>query len=97
MTEHLTRGVLQAQDLSGRYVGKYLFIDEPGEHYVPFHPPGGHVTYIPEPSPRWQQIVMVQHKKNGDVKVRTHFEGGGTHEHEFGGSDLVEIAAAVAL
>lgn len=79
MTEHLTRGVLQAQDLSGRYVDKYLFIVEPGT------------------SPHWQRILMVQHRENGDVKVRTHFEGGGTHEHEFGGSDLVEVAEAVAL
>jgi hypothetical protein len=96
MTE-LTRGILQAQDLSGRYVGKYLYIDEPGEHYVDFHPPGGYVTYIPEPSPHWQEIVMIQHKKNGDVKVRTTFPGGSAHEREFGGSDLVYVAQAVAL
>ena len=96
MTE-LTQGILWAQDLSGRYMGKYLYIDEPGEHHVAHHPEGGNVTYIPEPSPRWQEIIMIQHKKNGDVKVRTTFPGGGAYEREFGGSDLVEVAEAVAL
>lgn len=97
VTEH-TQGVLDAQDLSGRYMGKYLYIVEPGEHYyVAPHPEGGNVTYVRVPSPHWQEIIMIQHKKNGDVKVRTTFPGGGAYEREFGGSDLVEVAEAVAL
>jgi hypothetical protein len=96
MTEH-TQGILEAQDLSGRYMGKYLYIDEPGERYGAHHPEGGRVTYVRMPSPHWQEIIMIQHKKNGDVKVRTTFPGGSAYEREFGGSDLVEVAEAVAL
>jgi hypothetical protein len=97
MTEH-TQGVLWAQDLSGRYMGKYLHIEEPGEHHVAVTLlASGNVTYVRVPSPHWQEIVMIQHKKNGFVKVRTTFPGGSSYEREFGGSDLVEVAEAVAL
>lgn len=61
-----------AKELSGYDIGDEMLVNTLIEHAKYEHIGGGYQVVTPSVwGMRWQEITMIQHKKNGNVRVRT--------------------------